>query len=193
MFDKKELEPKLSQELQDIINRSIDSKTNNNTDDIFRYKYKIMKILTSSQDLLKTLHNDELQGSNEIINGDLYRNVCIFDFMKLPNNKSQVKNYVCFEVNDNGAGDLTTKTIVFRTVSHEDDHVTDWNISRQDLLALIIKNEFDWSNVFGMHVEKQSDNGYVTSDGNESYYYREIVYRTAAPNNIYNKINNIRR
>ena len=193
MFDKKELEPKLSQELQDIINRSMDTKSNSNTDDIFRYKYKIMKTLTSNQDLLRTLHNDELQGNDEIVNGDLYRNVCIFDFMKLPNNKSKVKNYICFEVNDNGAGDFTNKTIIFRTVSHEEDHVTDWNISRQDLLALIIKNEFDWSNVFGMHVEKQSDNGYVTSDGNESYYYREIVYRTTAPNNTYNKINNFRR
>lgn len=190
MFEEKFKEPKLSTEMENIIKRSIDEKNKDNMDDIFRYKYKIMKMLTSNQDILHTLHNDELAGHDEIINGDLYRNVCIFDFMKLPNLKDEVKNYICFEVNDIGYGDLVNKKIVFRTVSHEEDHKTDWGISRQDLLAAIIKNEFDWSNVFGMHLEKEADQGLVTSDG---YYYREIVYKTSAPNNLFNKINNVRR
>lgn len=190
MFEEKIKEPKLSAEMEGIIKRSIDEKNSSNTDDIFRYKYKIMKMLTSNQDILHALHNDELSGFNEIINGDLYRDVCIFDFMKLPNLKDSVKNYICFEVNDVGYGDLVNKRIVFRTVSHESDHKTDWGISRQDLLASIIKNEFDWSNSLGMHLEKESDSGLIADDG---YYYREISYKTTAPNNAYNKINNFGR
>ena len=55
-------------------------------------------MISLTQDLLRTLHNDELAGADEIINGDAYRNICIFDFLKLPDNKSEVKNYICFEV-----------------------------------------------------------------------------------------------
>lgn len=187
MFEEKIKEPKLSTKMQDIIKRSIDEKNNSNLDDIFRYKYKIMKMLTSNQDILHALHNDELCGKDEVINGDLYRDVCIFDFLKLPNLKDRVNNYICFEVNDSGYGSTIEKRIVFRTVSHKDDHKTDWGISRQDLIASIIKNEFDWSNVFGMHLEKISDVGLIADD---EFYYREIVYKTSAPNNVYNKINN---
>lgn len=190
IFDEKEKEPLLSEEMKGIINRSIDEKNSSNLDDIFRYKYKIMQMLISNQDILHALHNDELSKGNEVINGDLYRDVCIFDFMKLPDNKTEVKNYVCFEVNDVSSYDsLVNKRIIFRTVSHEDDYKTDWGISRHDLLASIIKNEFDWSNALGMHFEKESDNGYVTNDG---YYYREIIYKIVSPNNTYNKLNNVR-
>lgn len=190
IFDEKEKEPLLSEKMKGILNRSIDEKNSSNLDDIFRYKYKIMQMLISNQDILHALHNDELSKGNEIINGDLYRDVCIFDFMKLPDNKTEVKNYVCFEVNDVSSYDsLVNKRIVFRTVSHEDDYKTDWGISRHDLLASIIKNEFDWSNALGMHFEKESDNGYVTNDG---YYYREIIYKIVSPNNTYNKLNNVR-
>ena len=185
MFEQKNKEPKLSIELQDIINRSMGEKNNANLDDIYRYKYKIMNLLTSNQDLLWTLHNVELQKDNDVLNGDAYRDVNIFSYLKLPNNKSEVKNYICFEVSDNAYGDFTEKKITFRAVSHEDDCQTDWNINRQDLLALIIKNEMDWSSVFGMHIEKVVDEGRVTSDG---YYYREIIYKATTPNNHRNKL-----
>lgn len=187
MFESKNKEPKLSSNMEDIINRSIDEKNNSNIDDIFRYKYKIMKMLTSNQDILRTLHNDKLAGKDEVINGDLYRDVCIFDFLKLPDLKDEVKNYICFEINDTCFGDMVEKRIVFRTVSHKDDHKTDWGISRQDLLASILKNEFDWTNVFGMHLEKERDSGSIADD---EFYYREIVYKTKTSNNSYNKINN---
>lgn len=190
MFEEKVKEPKLSTEMENIIKRSIDEKNKSNIDDIFRYKYKIMKMLTSNQDILHALHNDKLCGKDEIINGDLYRDICIFDFLKLPDLKDEVSNYICFEVNDSGYGNMIEKKIVFRTVSHKDDHKTDWGISRQDLLASIIKNEFDWSNAFGMHLEKVSDVGMIADDG---FYYREIVYKASTPNNTYNKVNNLYR
>ena len=188
MFEKKKKEPKLSSEMENILNKSIGDKIDSNIDDIYRYKYKIMNLLTSNQDILHTLHNNNLAGNDDIINGDLYRDICIFDYMKLPDLKSEVKNYICFEVDDNSNyNNLINKRITFRTVSHEDDCKTDWGISRQDLLASIIKTEFDWTNALGMHLEKSSDIGYVADGG---YYYREICYNVTAPNNIRNKISN---
>ncbi len=190
-FEEKAKEPILSKKTQDIIERSMrETKGVAAIDDIYRYKYKIMNMLTSNEDLLRTLHCSKLETKDGVLNGDAYRDVCIFDFMKLPELKDEVNNYVCFEVEDAGYDSLATKRVIFRTVSHIDDHVTDWGIDRQDLLALIIKSQFDWSNDFGIHLEKLSDKASITNDG---YLFREITYKTVNTGNQYNKINNYNR
>ena len=187
--------PDLSQEMIDIIERSHRQGDGLAYDDIDSYKYIIMDILTKNQDILKTLHNKDFEQEdkkvNGLLNGDLYKDVNIFNFLKIPDTQSVSKNYICFEVDDmeqvryNEA--LITKNITFRTVAFEDDIKTDWGIARQDLLAMIIKSEFDWSNIFGMHVSKIYDRGRVSEDG---YYYRELIYETTVPNNLVNKMKN---
>jgi hypothetical protein len=195
----KQKEPRLSEEMQSIINRSHRDGEGECYDDNERFKYKIMKMLTENQDILWALHNAELESKfafkdsdgNIRLNGDTYRDVSIFNFLKIPDIQSKVKNYICFEVNDieppryNDA--LIIKHIVFRTVSHDDDYRTDWGIARQDLLSLIIQSEFDWTNVFGLHIEKIYDKGKVAENG---YYYREFVYETTVANNLVNKAKN---
>ena len=186
-------EPDLSPEMQEIIERSHRENNSDAYDDIDSYKFLIMKMLTENQDILKTLHNKELEKNktNGLINGDAYRNVNIFNFLKIPETQSVVKNYICFEVDDieqvRYNEHLITKNITFRTVSHGDDVITDWGIPRHDLLAMIIKSEFDWTNVFGMHLSKIYDRGRVSEDG---YYYRELIYETTVPNNLVNKAKN---
>lgn len=187
MFVPKNKEPRLSNEMKAIIDGSIDKGTSIYMDDIFRYKYKIMHMLIDNQDILNALHWDgsEVNENNVVTNGDQFKDICIFDFLKLPDLKDTVRNYICFEINDaSGYENSIVKKVIFRVVSHEDDFKTDWGINRQDLLGSIIKNEFDWTNVFGMHLEKVIDDGLVTKDG---YCYREIVYKTIVPNNLKNK------
>lgn len=199
----KQKEPRLSQAMQDVINRSHGDGGGECYDDNERYKYRIMKMLTENQDVLWTLHNKELEekysyttkdetgNEIEMLNGDAYRDVNIFNFLKIPGTQSTVKNFICFEVNDveqpRYNKDLIIKNIIFRTVSHDDDYKTDWGIARQDLLALIIQSEFDWTNAFGLHIEKITDRGRVAENG---YYYREFVYETTIPNNLVNKAKN---
>ena len=191
-------EPALSPEMISIIEKSHRQGNGEslNYDDIDSYKYIIMDILTKNQDILKTLHNKDLEQEdkkiNGLLNGDLYRDVNIFNYLKIPKTQSETRNFICFEVDDieqiryNEA--LITKQITFRTVAHGDDCKTDWGIARQDLLAMIIKSEFDWSNIFGMHISKVYDKGRVSEDG---YYYREIIYETTTANNLVNKAKNI--
>lgn len=198
----KQKEPRLSQAMQDVINRSHGDGGGECYDDNERYKYRIMKMLTENQDVLWTLHNKQLEENSyttkdeegneiEMLNGDAYRDVSIFNFLKIPGTQSTVKNYICFEVNDveqpRYNKDLIIKNIIFRTVSHEEDYKTDYGIARQDLLALIIQSEFDWSNAFGLHIEKIGDKGRIAENG---YYYREFVYETTIPNNLVNKAKN---
>ena len=199
-FAPKEKEPRLSNTMQSILNRSHQEENSGDCyDDIERYKFKIMKMLTENQDILWTLHNKSLEDTyytlnengEKVLNGDSYRNVNIFNFLKIPDIQSTVKNFICFDVHDieqpRYNDGLIIKNIVFRTVSHEDDYMTDWGIPRQDLLGLIIKHEFDWSNEFGMHIEKISDRARVAENG---YYYREFIYETTVPNNLVNKAKN---
>lgn len=195
-FESKEKLPKLSQEMQDIINRSHKDNVSDSYDDTERYKYQIMNMLTNNQDILWTLHNKTFEkdengniNTSKELNGDCYRDVNIFSFLKIPDVQSEVKNFICFEVDDVSVpyDSMIKKNITFRTISHLDDFKTDWGIARQDLLAAIIKNEFDWSNIFGMHLEKVYDKGRITENG---YYYREFIYETIVPNNLVNKSKN---
>ena len=202
-FVAKQKEPRLSQAMQDIINKSHADGGNECFNDNERYKFRIMQMLTNNQDVLWTLHNKELEEKSsyttkdkdgnkiEMLNGDAYKNVSIFNFLKIPEIQSTVKNYICFEVNDveqpRYNKDFIIKNIIFRTVSHEDDYITDWGIARQDLLATIIQSEFDWTNAFGLHLEKVTDRGRVAENG---YYYREFIYETNVPNNLRNKLKN---
>lgn len=184
----KKLNPQLSDNMLNIIAKSHgDKESGVQYDGIEIYKHKIMQMLTEDEDLISTLNNEELKGRN----GDAYRFINIFNFLKIPDTQSTVKNFVCFEVNDveqpRYTDGLMKKYLVFRTVSHADDVQTDYGMARQDLLAAIIKNKFDWSQVFGMHLEKVQDYGKVTENG---YYYREFIYETTTVNNLVNKAKN---
>lgn len=187
VFEIKQKEPVLSLEMQDLIDKTHGDGKSEKYDDIERYKYLIMKILTEDQDIINTLHNKDLEGQS----GDAYRNVNIYSFLKIPDSQSVVKNFICFEVEDievpRYSEVLIKKNIVFRTISHEDDYKTDYGINRQDLLAAIIKSKFDWSNIFGMHIEKVYDRGRVAENG---YYYREFIFETTVVNNLVNKAKN---
>lgn len=191
-FIEKEKTPKLSAKLQKVVERSHGDQNGNGMDDIARYKHKVMTELTSNIDILSTLHNNDLESrlNWDYPNGDMYRDVNIFDYMKLPSLKDEIQNYICFEVSALASynDDFTIINVVFRTVSHVNDMKTDWGIQRHDLLALIIKSQFDWSKVFGKTLIKVSDVGKI---GEDDFYYREITYKCDLPNNHYNKLNRI--
>lgn len=181
----KKKEPILSENFQNMLYRAtgdLDYKAR--TLDIQRFKFKIFKKLTQNQDLLHALHSEEFGGDNEL-NGDLFRDVHIFSFMKLPDHKTNVKNYVCFDVTKENYNKPIT-VITFRAISHIDDYQTDWGINRQDLLAEIITHEFNWTNEFGMHFELQYDSAHTTNDG---YIWRELRFVADSINDAHNKIN----
>ena len=180
-------EPKLSTHIKDVLKRSLGSELNVHEDEIYRTKHKIMQLLTSNQDLLSCIRATDI-GASDLDNGDLYRDKYIFDYLRLPDLKSEVKNYVCFEVNDSISSydSRVTRTITFRVVSYKGETPTDWGISRQDLMALIVKDIFDWNCDFGLTLVKTRDYGQVTAD---DYYYREIVYTTTPPSNLHKKMN----
>lgn len=187
MFEAKQKQPVLSKEIEDLVVRSTGEIFNGKTDEILRYKYKVMQILIQDMDLLSVLHCADLEKKGLTNHGDSYRGVSIFDFMKLPDLKSDVKNYICFDVVES-FGSNNVKRLVFRTVCHESDMNTDWGVSRMDLLAAIIKSKFDWSHILGFTLRKESDTSEIVGE----YYYREVSYISFAPNNTWNRVNHAR-
>lgn len=125
-------------------------------DDIAYDKHVILKKLYADKDIFEILHNTELEKINA--SPEDYHNVCIFSYLKIPKTQSQVKNFICFDVDDLEPSYTNNvniqKVIKFRAISHEEDLETEYGIDRQDLLALIIKDIFNWSNCLGPQLKK---------------------------------------
>ena len=76
---------------------------------------------------------------------------------------------------------MIRKRVVFRTISHQEQVDTPYGIDRQDLLALLIKERFNWSNVLGTQLRKVYDSGKVAESG---YYYRDIYFEQVVVNGL---------
>lgn len=182
----------LSKARTDIITSLTDSHEMGNHDDIVAAKMRVLEDFYKDSDLLLVLNNPDLKDSPP----EDYRNVNIFSFMKIPETQTQVKNFLCFEINDREPLDnndaFITRQLIVRTISHEKDVDTPWGIDRQDLLALIVKDRLAWSNCLGTHLKKVYDCGKIAENG---YYFRDMYFEALVPNGLYKatKQNNLDR
>lgn len=205
-FKPKVNEPQLSLKMKNIVSATRYEGLEPPYDTLAKTKSKILDLLSSNGDILRTLHNKELEPKVPTLylpeymndsekdrehNGYAYIDNAIYNYLRIPELQDEVKVYLCFEVNDitlpNYNENLMTRHIIFRPVCYKTETSTDYGIKRQDLLAMIIKEEFDWSNVFGPHTVLVSDQGSLSES---SFYYRELVYQTTVPNDHFSKINN---
>lgn len=172
---------------QERIERLFSCKSEQGFDSITYDKRKILEDLYKDSDIFELLNNKELQSMSAC--PEDYYNVNIYSFLKIPEAQSKVKNFICFEVNDTETVDsndiMILKQVIFRTISHKDDVSTLWGIDRQDLLAALIKERFQWSNILGTQLVKRYDSGKVAENG---YYYRNIYFEQIAPNDIQNRL-----
>lgn len=190
-FVKKAKEPAISEHIENILKRAfredvpINQGAFNNTSDLIRIKMQILEIFLNNEDLLKALHHPELSLEDHP-RKDLFRYTAIFPFLNVPLDKSDVKNYLCFELHSSGTGKFGKNRLIIRIISHIDDIQTDWGVPRTDLIDLIISEEIDWTNRFGAKMVKISDVADVYSSG---YFYRDLVYESVSTNNGYKYIN----
>lgn len=171
---------------QERIDRLFSCRNEQGFDSISYDKRKILEDLYKDSDIIEILNNKELQAVNAC--PEDYYNVNIYSFLKIPDAQSKVKNFICFEVNDTeivySNNIMVSKQIIFRTIAHQDDVSTIWGIDRQDLLAALVKERFQWSNILGTQLIKTYDSGKVAENG---YYYRNMYFEQTAPNDIQNR------
>ena len=171
-------------------------------DDNIRYKEKIHDALLSNAELLYALNNEELE--SELFDGDKLNidketgellgevdryfgdNSNIRPYLFIPDTQTDVKHYVCYQVafdelpryqNVQKYTEITFN--IFVNGKDRTDKLT--GIPRHDLIASIIREKFNWSNIFGMQTHLISSKE-STTDNN--YLVRTLIFQITDVNSI---------
>ena len=177
-------------------------------DENIQYKKKIEKALMLNPCLLYTLNEKSLESELFDDDGNINwkwnedtkeyeplgewgryfgSNSNIRPFLFIPDTQTEVKHYICYQV----AFDETPRyqdtlkytTITFTIFVHGNDRMDKLTmIPRHDLIASIIRERFNWSNIFGMQTHLISSKE-STTDNN--YLVRTLVFQVVDTNGIY--------
>lgn len=186
--------------------------SNTPDDENILYKKKIEKALLSNPCLLYALNekkletelfdedgninwewNEELGEYEPLGEWDRYfgSNSNIRPYLFIPDTQTEVKHYICYQVTFDEMpryqDTLKYTNVTFTIFVHgndRDDKLT--GIPRHDLIASIIRERFNWSNVFGMQTHLVSSRE-STTDNN--YLVRTLVFQVVDTNGIVQTIN----
>ena len=176
---------------------------NNPDDDNIKYKNIIRKALLKCPELLYALNNNELESElfdedgNLLIDkdtgellGEVDRyfgdNSNIRPSLFIPDTQTTVNSYVCYQVmfDELPRYNNTQKytNIVFNIFVNGKDRTDKLTgIPRHDLIASIIREKFNWSNIFGMQTHLISSKE-STTDNN--YLVRTLIFQITDVNGI---------
>ena len=195
----------------DLLNKLRAYKTTPDDENI-QYKKKIEKALMLNPCLLYTLNEKSLESElfdddgninwkwNEdtkeyepIGEWDRYfgSNSNIRPFLFIPDTQTEVKHYICYQVSFDEMpryqDTLKYTNVTFTIFVHGNDRYDKLTgIPRHDLIASIIRERFNWSNIFGMQTHLISSKE-STTDNN--YLVRTLVFQVVDTNGIYNTSN----
>ena len=150
-------------------------------DDILFAKRVIKEKLCKDSDIIKFIHNDELERVDA--EADEYFGINILPFIRIPGTQDKAKNFICFSVDD--IEDLKynevmkTQYVQFQIFCHADDIDTGLGISRHDLLGYIIRDIFNWTNIIGLQLKLVYNREGVTDT---NYSFRLLKFEATKPN-----------
>lgn len=177
-------------------------------DDVILYKQKIKNALLSNPCLLYSLNDKKLESELFDKNGNInwewnedtkqYEPLGEWDryfgsdslirpFLFIPDTQTTVKCYLCYQVGFRDTArhnsGLKDTLIDFAIFVHGDDRIDKLTgIPRHDLIASIIRERFNWSNIFGMQTHLVSSKE-STTDNN--YLVRTLVFQVVDTNGIH--------
>ena len=186
---------------EDLLNK-LRAYADNPDDDNIRYKEKIHDALLNNAELLYALNNEELE--SELFDGDKLNideetgellgevdryfgdNSNIRPYLFIPDTQTDVKHYVCYQVafdelpryqNVQKYTEITFN--IFVNGKDRTDKLT--GIPRHDLIASIIREKFNWSNIFGMQTHLISSKESLTDN---NYLVRTLIFQITDVNSI---------
>lgn len=185
----------------------------NPDDENIQYKKKIEKALLSNPCLLYALNEKDLESELFDKNGNInwewnedlgeYEPLGEWDryfgsdsnirpYLFIPDTQTEVKHYICYQVGFDETpryqDTLKYTNITFTIFVHgndRDDKLT--GIPRHDLIASIIRERFNWSNIFGMQTHLISSKE-STTDNN--YLVRTLIFQVVDTNGIHKTTDN---
>ena len=150
-------------------------------DDIIEMKRLIKQKLIADTDILEALHNPDI----DIDSPDEFLDNNIYGFIRIPTTQDTVRNFICFTVDDieehrfNEV--MKTQYVQFNAICHLDDMKTEYGIDRHDLLGYLIRDNFNWTNDFGLQF-KLITNKESTIDSD--YYCRTLKFEATKINHL---------
>lgn len=177
-------------------------------DENIQYKKKIEKALMLNPCLLYALNekpleselfdddgninwewNEETKEYEPLGEWDRYfgSNSNIRPFLFIPDTQTEVKHYICYQVSFDETpryqDTLKYTNVTFTIFVHGNDRNDKLTgIPRHDLIASIIRERFNWSNIFGMQTHLVSSKE-STTDNN--YLVRTLVFQVVDTNGIH--------
>lgn len=171
--------------------------------DAIRYKKKIEQKLMNCPELLYALNEKELEpelfDDNGNINWDTETGEPLGEwdkyfgstsnirpFLFIPDTQTKVKHYICYQVNFSESPRYNSVEkyvqIKFTVFVHGQDRMDKLTgTPRHDLLAAIIQEQINWTNIFGTQCMIVSDQE-STTDNN--YVVRTFVFQATMPNSV---------
>lgn len=150
-------------------------------DDIIEMKRLIKQKLISDPDILEALHNPDL----DIDSPDEFLDNNIYGFIRIPTTQDTVRNFICFTVDDIEPDYYNThmkvQQVQFECICHLDDLKTEYGIDRHDLLGYLVRDTFNWSNIFGLQLELVYDKERTLDS---DYYCRILKFEATKPNSL---------
>lgn len=192
----------------DLLNKLRAYKTTPDDENI-QYKKKIEKALMLNPCLLYALNEKSLESELFDDDGNINwewnkekkefeplgewdryfgSNSNIRPFLFIPDTQTEVKHYICYQVSFDEMpryqDTLKYTNVTFTIFVHGNDRNDKLTgIPRHDLIASIIRERFNWSNIFGMQTHLVSSKE-STTDNN--YIVRTLVFQVVDTNGIYN-------
>ena len=168
-------------EIDKDIQESIEYKKYHEKDNIY-YKEIIKNKLINNSKIIRSLNNKDL---------DLdcpadYVGENILPFYLIVETQVKTKNYICFETSFDEIPRyndvMKLGRIIFYIICDcKTIYDKSTGIARHDLLAALITDEFNWTNMFGTQVHLVSDKP-VAIDNN--YVGRTLIFEQTTPNSL---------
>lgn len=154
------------------------------SDDV-RFKQIIKEKLVNDERIIYVLNNKDLEDASD------YFGVNILDYYLIQPSQHNVQNFICYEVSFDEEARYNSVIkygqIIFTILCEQKnlDVTTETGagvgIARHDLLAALIMDDFNWSNLFGVQVHCVSDKPTVVD---QKYACRTLVFEGKFPNSI---------
>lgn len=151
----------------------------NKVDDmIIEAKRIIKKKLYSDPDIIEVLNNPNLNPEEP----DSYLGISIFDYIRVPGTTTETKNFICFDIRMNSMDKfnehLKDMYFIFSVFVNEDNMETPYGMARHDLLSYLIRDIFNYSNLFGCQLVQITDIPGIM-DGHSSS--RTLTFKAVQP------------
>lgn len=169
-------------------------------DNVIKCKEAIKQALLYNNELLYSLHNIELESElfdeNGIIDPygerDRYFGYVIRPYLFVPETQTKAENLLCYTVSfdsipQNNKIEYYMEIIFTILVDHKDIIDESTGLARHDLIASILRERFNWSNIFGTQCNLIENKESVTDT---NYIVRTLTFRCTLLNGILNTSNN---